>query len=236
MKYFDFADIYFDKNKDKFDSLKKLEEKRQTKLFDKLLRDQNEINFLSWLSEMNFGLRLDKFASTMSYDKPTNNQTPDWIVSANDQTIIFEVLRINLDENALIEKINNFKESSLKDQSSIAAMTFSKRMDGEYFYGAQDKIVKKEATYRELIKTGKYPFIICVDCSEIKLFTFYNDFWDFFIADGRHGYFFRNEDFGQNVTGLFVLVPLEGYKYIENPRSKNKLNQVNYANILSICD
>lgn len=236
MEYFEFADKYFEKYKDKFDAIKIFEDKRQLKLFDKLLYDKNDINFLSWLSEMMFGLKLDNFFNTIYYDKTLNNQTPDWIVSANGQTIIFEVLKINLDEKVITNKIEKFKKPPPKDETIIATVTYSKALDGKYFYGARDKIVKKEISYRQLIESENFPFVVCVDCSEIELFTFYNDFTDFFIADGKNGYFQKDIKFGQNVSGLFVLLPYEEYKFIYNPNASNKLFPDNQQGLLKLCD
>lgn len=236
MKYFEFADKYFEKNIDKYDAIKIFEDKRELKLFDKLLYDQNEINFLSWLSEMKFGLKLENFFTAICYDKIINNQTPDWIVSANGQTIIFEVLRINLDEKVIINKIEEFKNPPPKDSTIIANVTHSKVLDGKYFYGAIDKIAKKEISYRQLIESNNFPFVVCVDCFEIELFTFYNDFTDFFIGGGKNGYFQKNIKFGENVSGLFVLVPFEGYKFLNNPNATNKLFPDNQEGLLKLCD
>jgi hypothetical protein len=75
MNYFEFADKYFEKNKDIFNDITKFADKRQLNLFDRLRTDNNEVNFLSWLSEMKFGLKLNNFFSTIFYDKPSKNLT-----------------------------------------------------------------------------------------------------------------------------------------------------------------
>ncbi len=145
-------------------------------------------------------------------------------------------MRINLDEKILRHKIEEFKNPPPKDKTVIATISHSKVLDGKYFYGGRDKIVKKESIYRQLIKRKNYPFIVCVDAQEIELYSFYNDFTDFFIADGKNGYFYTDLDFGQNVSGLFVLVPFDGYKYIPNPNAINKLHPNNLEGLFKMCD
>ncbi len=236
MAYFDFADKYFESRKETHDKIKELSEKRKLNLFGKLLSDKNEINFMSWLSEMKFGLRLDKIFQTLLYDHKINNQTPDWLVNFNGQNLIFEVVRINRHEQELLNKIKEFKNEKSQEKNIIATAKYSGVLDGHYFYGNIDKIAKKEITYRKIIKDKNYSLIICVDSSETDLFTFYNDFLDFFVADGKHGYFNRNISFGKNVSAIFIQVPFDGYKIIVNENCNNKLNVQNLSLIRQMCD
>ena len=236
MTYFDFADKYFETRKDIYNEIKNLSEKRKLNLFDKLLSDKNEINFMSWLSEMKFGLRLDKIFQTLLYDHKINNQTPDWLVTSKGQNLIFEVVRINLHEQELLYKVHDFKNSKTQDKNIIATVKHSVVLDSQYFYGNIDKIAKKELVYKKIVEEKNYSLIICVDCSEIDLFTFYNDFHDFFVADGKHGYFNRNISFGKNVSAIFVLVPFDGYRIIVNENCEHKLNEQNLSAIKQMSD
>ncbi len=236
MTYFDFADKYFEARKDIYDEIKILSEKRRINLFDRLLTDKDEMNFMSWLSEMKFGLRLDRTFQTLLYEHNINNQTPDWFVTSNGQNIIFEVVRINRHEQELLTKIDEFKNPQNQDENIIATVKNSGVLDGKYFYGNIDKIGKKEIAYREILQKKNYSFVICVDSSEIELFTFYNDFYDFFIADGKHGYFNRNPSFGKHVSAIFVQVPFDGYKIMLNANCDNKLNEQNLNAIRKMCD
>ena len=172
MTYFDFADKYFEKRKDIYEEIKTLSEKRNINLFDKLSTDKNEINFMSWLSEMKFGLRFDKVFQNLSYDYNINNQTPDWFVTSNGQTLVFEVVRINRQEQELLNKIDEFKNPKIQDKNIVATIKHSGELDGKYFYGNINKISKKEIAYRKIVEEKNYSLIICVDSSEIDLFTF----------------------------------------------------------------
>lgn len=236
MRYFDFADRYFETRKDAYEAIKAFSEKRSLNVFDKLLNDKNEINFMSWLSEMKFGLRLDKVFQNLLYGYKTNNQTPDWFVTSNGQTLVFEVVRINRKEQELLAKIDEFKTPTIQDENIVATVKHSGVVDGKYFYGNIDKISKKEIAYRKLVEEKGFSFIICVDSSEIDLFTFYNDFCDFFIADGKYGYFNRNISFGKNVSAIFIQVPFDGYKVIVNENCENKLNEQNLNAVRQMCD
>ncbi len=146
------------------------------------------------------------------------------------------MVRINLTEQELLDKIKNFKNPKPEDSNVIATVTYSKELDGKYFYGNIDKISKKEVAYRNIVEEMKYSLVICVDSCETGLFSFYNDFFDFFIADGRNGYFNRNIQFGKNVSAIFMQVPFHGYKVIVNENCAYKLNQQNLTAIKGICD
>lgn len=236
MTYFDFANKYFETQNDIYEAIKTLSIKRKINLFDKLSSDKNEINFMSWLSEMKFGLRLDKVFQNLSYEHKINNQTPDWFVTSNGQTLVFEVVRINKNEQELLTKIDEFKTPKIQDKSIVATVKHSGVLDNQYFYGNINKIENKEIAYRKIVEEKNCSLIICVDSSEIDLFIFYNDFYDFFIADGKYGYFNRNISFGKNVSAIFIQVPYVGYKLILNENCKNKLNLQNLCAIKQLCD
>lgn len=236
MTYFDFADKYFEKNRGIHDEIEKLSEKRKLNLFGKLLNDKNEINFMSWLSEMKFGLRLDKIFQTLYYEYEINKQTPDWFAISNEQNLIFEVVRVNTNEKDILNKIAEFKNSGTRDTNIVATIKYSGVLDGKYFYGNIDKIAKKGITYKKIIEEKGYSLIICVDCSEIERFIFYNDFYDFFVADGKHGYFNKNTSFGENVSAIFIQVPYDGYKIIVNKNCSNMLNEQNLNALKQVGD
>src|SRR5690606_19931014 len=149
---------------------------------------------------------------------------------------IFEVVRINRHEQELLSKIDEFKNPLTQDNNIVATVRHSGVLDSKYFYGNIDKIAKKEAAYKRIVEEKKYSLIICVDCFEINLFTFYNDFDDFFVADGKHGYFNRNVSFAKNVSAIFMQVPFDGYKVILNEICDNKLNEQNLNAIKQLCD
>ena len=218
------ADAYFKKNPAVLQVIQELEARRGLHLFKRLRQQEHDINFLSWLAEMRFGVQLDKIASVLAYDRKLGGQTPDWILEANNQMIIAEVARFNLSEAEMTAKISDFVSPVVSDPNIVGiARSFSG--NGQYFYGKIDRIEAKEVKYRDLIKKFACPYIICIDCSTLDLFIFADNVYDFFIADGRHGYFFENKDFGQNVTGLLFRDPYNQYIYINNPIALNKLDE-----------
>ena len=68
-----------------------------------------------------------------------------------------------------MKELHEFKYPEQIDKKIVGRVTHSGTLQGQYFYGARDKIIDKEIAYRELIETQRQPFIICVDCSETKI-------------------------------------------------------------------
>jgi len=239
MCYSEFANSYFQFREDVYAKIKSFSERKarenKPNYFAKLLTDQSDINFFSWLSEMKFGLKLDQTFKYLEYEPKGKNTKPDWQVIANNQTILFEVVRINRNQEDMLYKIAEFAMKKSDGANSVLTIKHSGTLYGEYLYGNLAKIEKKEVAYKEIVQKNNSPFIICVDTSDIELFTFYNDFHDFFIGNGTNGYFNRNLSFGKNVTALFVQDPFE-YKLIVNESSANKLNLSNLDALKQICD
>ena len=224
MGYCKMADSYFQKRPEVLQVIQDFENRRGLHLFRKLRQEQHDINFLSWLAEMKFGVQFDKMASTITYDRKIDGQTPDWIIEANNQKIIAEVARLNLSELEMKAKISEFVSPPVHDSNVFATAT-TVSANSQYFFGKIDRIEAKEIAYRDLLKRHVCPFIICIDCSTLDLVIFDNDVHDFFIADGKRGYFFENREFGENVTGLFLRDPFNQYTYFNNPSAINQLDK-----------
>jgi hypothetical protein len=224
MGYGQMADTYFRRHPDVLQVIQELETRRRLHLFKRLRQQQHDINFLSWLAEMRFGVQFDKMASTITYDRKIDGQTPDWIIKTNNQKIIAEVARLNLSEPEMKAKISEFVSPPVHDSRMVATAT-TVSANSQYFFGKIDRIEAKEIAYRDLVKRLAFPFIICIDCSTLDLVIFDNDVHDFFIADGKRGYFFENRDFGENVTGLFLRDPFNQYTYFNNPVALHQLDR-----------
>jgi hypothetical protein len=161
MGYGQMAETYFQKRPDVLRVIEEFGVRRRLSLFKRLGQDQNDINFLSWLAEMKFGVQFDKVATTISYDRKIDGQTPDWFIEANKQEIIAEVARINLDETEMLGRVSEFVSPPAAAPGIVATST-SKSLHSQYFFGALGKIERKEEVYRELIKRRAIPFIICI--------------------------------------------------------------------------
>jgi hypothetical protein len=222
MGYGQMADTYFQKRPEVLQIIQEFETRRGLRLFKRIEQEPHDINFLSWLAEMKFGVQFDKIASTITYDRKIDGQTPDWMVEVNSQKIIAEVARLNLNEAEMNARVAEFVSPPRPDQH-IVAMATAVSANSQYFFGRINRIAVKEETYRDLIKRQACPFIICIDCSTMELVIFDNDVRDFFFGDGKRGYFFENKDFGENVTGLFLRDPFNQYIYINNPVAIHQL-------------
>tara|TARA_B110000967_G_scaffold189935_1_gene214124 strand:+ start:516 stop:1181 length:666 start_codon:yes stop_codon:yes gene_type:complete len=188
----------------------------------KLNNDRNEINLISTISEIRFGKYLAvKFGSNIEYEPVILGKTPDWLVNINGDKIIFEVLRINLPNEKLEEKIRLFKENELDIDSSgvYTGLACLNRNDS-------DKILKKEKTYRSLIKTHNYKLVICIDATD----------WDkkIDVMDIKTSFDFENKEspfyhmnFTKNVAGLIVEPYFGNIEFIFNQNVNNKLNKKN---------
>jgi hypothetical protein len=224
MDYGQMADAYFLERPNVLPVIQEFETRRRLHLLKRLRQQQHDINFLSWLAEMRFGVQFDKMASTIAYDRKIEGQTPDWIIEANNQKIIAEVARLNLAEPEMVERISNFVSPPPRNPNVMATAT-AVSANSWKFFGKIDRIEAKEETYRDLVRRQACPFIICIDCSTLELAIFDNDVRDFFIGDGKRGYFFENKDFGENVTGLFLRDPFNQYTYFNNPCALNQLDE-----------
>jgi len=95
------------------EQIKTFEKKRQLNLLRHLASKENEEEFLSVISEIQFGLFFDKKASTVYYEKRIDNKKPDWTFTMNGQEVIAEVVRLNpsAKDKADLDFIDGFMES-----------------------------------------------------------------------------------------------------------------------------
>lgn len=214
------AKIYFHFNPTVFEDICNLNSKVDKSLFRPISKN-NEINFFSWLSEMKFGIFFDSVNFELEYDVDVNKQTPDWKLKKNGEIIYAEVLRLNLHDTLMQEKIRELKERYLnrdKPKTNVFKSYSSGTMSMEYFYGKESRLTDKEIRYRSLIDIYKNPFILCVDCSEPGLFLDYLDFEDYFIGN-KKGFFYTNKDFKENISGILIRNVWNQTLYLNNPNA-----------------
>jgi len=87
--------LYFDGRDDLLGAIKLFDTKHHAGLVASLNKETKETDFLSTITEINFGLFFDKISNTVQYNKTYENLTPDWTLTINGQNIIAEVLRLN---------------------------------------------------------------------------------------------------------------------------------------------
>lgn len=217
--------MYFHFKPEMLESISNLNGKVNKSLFKPILEDDNEINFFSWLSEMKFGLFFDSLNFELEYNTIINKQTPDWKLKKNNEVIYAEVLRLNLQYDLTQKQIEEFKNQYRnrdKPKTPVFESYSSGEMNMEYFYAKKSKLTDKEFRYRSLVDNCKSPFILCVDCSEPKLFLDYLDFDDYFIG-GKKGFFYTDKDFGKNVSGILIRTMWNQTLFLNNPNALHKV-------------
>lgn len=206
---------FLKENKVDIEKLEKLTNKSLFRIFDV---ETNDVNYYSKLSEIRFGLLLMKLTNQISYEPKVNGLTPDWLVEINNEKIIFEVIRINPNEEFLKIQIDNYQENNFKFENNFELSSSGIFKD---FY----KILKKEKKYRNLIEDDGYKLIICVDASSFIKSIDINDFVIFFnfVKESNLYKIEGYNKFFKNVSGLIVLPYMGGMTYLHN---KDLINQI----------
>lgn len=88
-------EIFFNNRNEQLNKIELLQEKHNLHLLDKLKNENRNTEFLSLVSEINFALFFDEFASHINRPRIGKSQTPDWEVTMNNQKVILEVMRLN---------------------------------------------------------------------------------------------------------------------------------------------
>ena len=142
--------------------IEKLEKITGKVIYSKLLKEKNRINFFSKISEVKIGKYLaQEFHNFIEYESVIHKQIPDWLISYNKEKIIVEVLKINLPNIKLTNKIESYEKGEYFIPPSgvfmgLACLSFYDKM----------KIEDKELKYRKLIEQKGYKMIIGVDVSD----------------------------------------------------------------------
>ena len=214
------AKIYFHFNPKVFEAICKLNAKANKSLFKTIISD-DEINFFSWLTEMKFGIFFDSRNFELDYNPNTDGQAPDWKLKRGEEIIYAEVLRLNLTDSLMYEKVKDLRERYInrdRPQKPEIEIRASGEMSMRYFYGKESKLTDKESKYRSLIVTKRQPFILCIDCSESRLFLDYLDFQDYFIG-AENGFFYTDKNFGENISGILIRTMWNEILFLNNPNA-----------------
>lgn len=211
-----------------------LEKKRSLNILGKLANEKNEVNFHSWRSEVGFGFFFDAICEDMKFEERIEGKEPDWTILMNGEKFLAEVLRLNTKEDELLETLQQEKKmmDSLKEQPTnpIIGRGKVKTMSSKYFYGHQSKLVKKEISYRDIIRKLHLPFIICIE-STIDTFISDLDTFDFLIGNTKSGFFYTDANFGKTVTGVLLKDYFGQFVYYHNDLAENQFNDLNMKSL-----
>jgi hypothetical protein len=218
--------LFLEKNPNYIDDIKILEEVTGKSILNRLLKTTDEINFVSMISEINFGkYLLKKFGNVIEFEPNIEGKKPDWFIDINNDKIIFEVLRINLHNEKLQEKLDNYKDGETEMASSgvFIGSAHLNRND-------LDKVLNKEIQYRHLIELNEYKLVICIDATDWDKRIDVLDVKTSFDFDNKNSPFYHM-NFVKNISGLIVEPYFGNIEFIYNQNVNKKLNTKN-INIL----
>lgn len=230
----EFVKDYFEDRQELFEEIKTLEKSRGLNLFKRVSKDNNQINFYSWLTEVRFGIYFDKIVSDLKHELLIDNKTPDWTITKNGQRILVEIARLNPDEKEFLQRIELensiaklLRENPDAQIGTIPSIGGPKWSSSDYFSNAKSKLTKKELGYRDIIESHKTPFIICIaPSSDTNIMP--RDVFEFLIGNTQNGFFYTDEYFGRNVTGILLRPFIRINEiYFHNENGENKLNAAN---------
>ena len=200
--------------------------------FNRILTDKNQVNRVSFMSEVRFGFYLSERFSSLKYSPNILGKTPDWVTSDNSETILFEVMQLNPDNTIFEDRINQVKQNSYEGFTSSSRKAFSINDIFPYL----PKIMIKEDRYRNFIQSNNYKLVICINFTNLKSEVFTErDLEDYLNLKENYHYFLQeikylNKDnfdlFCKNVAG-FLVMPLFGADifFIENKLCLNGLSK-----------
>lgn len=94
---------FFDGKENLLKSVKDIDSKHKLELINSLSNENTEVDFLSKISEIYFGIFFDEYSSSAKYEKSHDGKEPDWTFNINGQEIMVEVFRLN---PSLPDKVN----------------------------------------------------------------------------------------------------------------------------------
>lgn len=106
-----FNDFFKDKQ-DLLFAIENLCAKHSFDLLKRLKKEKEKANFLSVITELQYGLFFDKLGATIRYEQEISRDsglTPDWNLQLNNQTIIAEVGRLNPAQN--VQRLSDIDEA-----------------------------------------------------------------------------------------------------------------------------
>ena len=86
---------FFEGREALFETFEEFDDRHGLGIINSLYKENNEVDFLSKITEIHFGLFFGTFSSSVKYSKMYDKLTPDWALTINGQEIIAEVMRLN---------------------------------------------------------------------------------------------------------------------------------------------
>ncbi len=198
--------------------IEKLEQITGKVIFKKLIKERDKINLISKISEIKIGKYLvEKFINNIEYEPIIDKKTPDWLVNLNEEKIIFEVLKINLPNEKLNNKIESYENGEYSISSSgtsigLASLTINDKK----------KIENKESKYRKLIEEQGYKLIIAIDASDWEKRIDVLDIKSSFNFDTPNS---EDNQLIKNIAGLLVIPYIGNIEFIPNKNSQYQISR-----------
>jgi hypothetical protein len=141
-------------------------------MLSNLKEEDNKDQFLSKVTEMNFGIFFSAFASSITHQPSFSGLTPDWSVTVNGQKVVLEVLRLNA---AKPDKLKmDFIDRFIDKVSGIpigAVLSLSILEESESFQFDLSASVKTiESWLATVPREGAQ--IVLFDCLEVELVNY----------------------------------------------------------------
>ncbi len=164
---------FFEGRENLLKSFKDFDSKHNQGLINSLSKENSEIDFLSTITEIHFGIFFDEYSSSAKHEKPHDGQTPDWTFNINGQQIIAEVLRLNpsLSDKVKLDFDDNFMNAIHEIKTSCIL---------SFYY--DEKVIDRKAIDIKMCKAlvedwlNKKPAIndtiILLDSIEIQLINY----------------------------------------------------------------
>jgi len=213
--------------------IQNLQRKCGCSLMKKIEDNHDIIHFYSWLSEVRYGLLFDQFCTELKYEQKLERKEIDWTLTVNNQKIAAEVLRINRipeDElRAIITDIHEIKRINKElGYTKYIPKIPTVVMKGDHFYGAKGLLDNKIKSYSKLITKYKMPLMICLTTIAHRPIEELDTF-DSLIGSNKKGYFYTDEKFKKNITGVLLKAPMGDFSYFHNENAEIQLNPANYG-------
>ena len=233
--------------------IKQLCLKHNLSLFDKVRKEQNQLQLKSFLTEAHFGLFFDTIAQDLKYNNKIagSKLTPDFFLKMSSQEIIAEVCHINPAQ----------KDMDIQSAEDLAIVEFKKKdpdipiipnvhsvtWQPDKLYGANGAIALKANKYGPLVEQIEKPIIICIYLEFISAldpldlnhslyghpaqfigeFEFEEHFPATKFHDLKTGLFYNNEQMRRNISGVLLRDNNGNFIYYHNFSSTNRLSPEN---------
>lgn len=137
------------------------------------------INLINFFNEMAVGaILLEKFPNLL-FEQNILSKTPDFSCVNHGQNLIFEVIKLNLNDQSMKNRIESYMSGIEIKVPTTHRISESDTIPLIY------KIARKEEAYRKLVEEYNYKLIICAD---------FRSFYNQFFTNLDMNFFFSFED------------------------------------------